>query len=37
LISTLQDYKRAVDLYTLYYGEQWFIEQWKYFSKSRPK
>jgi len=22
LISTLQDYKRAVDLYTLYYGEE---------------
>jgi hypothetical protein len=26
LISTLQDYKRAVDLYNLYYGEQWIIE-----------
>ena len=22
LVTTLQDYKRAVDLYTLYYGEQ---------------
>jgi hypothetical protein len=30
LNSTLQDYKRGVELYNLYYGEQWFIEYWKY-------
>jgi hypothetical protein len=26
LIGSLQDYKRAVELYKLYYGEQWFIK-----------
>jgi hypothetical protein len=26
LVNTLQDYKRNVDLYTLYYGKQWFNE-----------
>jgi hypothetical protein len=24
LVNTLQDYKRSVELYTLYYGKQWF-------------
>jgi hypothetical protein len=26
LVTSLQDYKRGVELYNLYYGEQWFIE-----------
>jgi hypothetical protein len=26
LNSSLQDYKRGVELYNLYYGEQWFIK-----------
>jgi hypothetical protein len=26
LVTSLQDYKRGVELYNLYYGEQWFIK-----------
>jgi hypothetical protein len=26
LTTSLQDYKRGVELYNLYYGEQWFIK-----------
>jgi hypothetical protein len=30
LITSLQDYKTAVELYNLYYGEQWFKWDRKY-------
>jgi hypothetical protein len=35
LITSLQDYKTAVELYNLYYGEQWFKWDWKYTYKGR--